>query len=73
MKPSLSKSQYVKGLQCSKALWFYRNRKDLKPKIDSSTQARFDAGNEIGILAQQYFKQGIEIVQVIGTLNERRN
>ena len=62
MKPSLSKSQYVKGLQCSKALWFYRNRKDLKPKIDSLTQARFDAGNEIGILAQQYFKQGIEIV-----------
>ena len=62
MQPSLSKSQYVKGLQCSKALWFYRNRKDLKPEIDSSTQARFDTGNEIGILAQQFFKQGIEVV-----------
>ena len=62
MKPSLSKSQYVKGRQCSKALWFYRNRKDLKPEIDSSTQARFDNGNKIGILAQQFFKQGIEVV-----------
>ena len=62
MKPLLSKSQYVKGLQCVKALWFYRNRKDLKLETDSSTQARFDTGNEIGILAQQFFKNGVEVV-----------
>ena len=62
-KPNLSKSQYIKGLQCPKALWFYRYRKDLKPEIDPATQARFDAGTEIGILAQQYFEGGIEVTE----------
>ena len=46
-KPKISKSQYGKGLQCPKALWFYRHRKDLKPPIDTVTQARFDAGNPL--------------------------
>ena len=45
--PNISKSQYLKGLQCPLALWYYRYRKDLKPEIDTQTQARFDAGNEI--------------------------
>ncbi len=61
MIPTLSKSQYVKGLQCPKALWFYRHRKDLKPEIDPETQARFDTGNQIGLLAQQYFLNGVEV------------
>lgn len=61
MNPKLSKSQYIKGLQCPKALWFYRFRKDLKPEIDAETQARFDTGNEIGLLAQDYFPDGIEV------------
>ncbi len=61
MKPTLSKSQYLKGLQCPKALWFYRHRKDLQPPIDSATQARFDAGNQIGQLAMQYFDEGVEV------------
>ncbi|MFB3090462.1 MAG: DUF2779 domain-containing protein [Gammaproteobacteria bacterium] len=59
--PSISKSQYLKGLQCPLALWYYRYRKDLKPEIDTQTQARFDAGNEIGKLAQQYFDGGVQV------------
>ncbi len=61
MKPTISKSQYIKGLQCPKALWFYRFRKDLKPEIDAKTQTRFDTGNEISLLAQNYFHDGIEV------------
>ncbi len=60
-KPKLSKSQYIKGLQCPKALWFYRHRKDLKEPIDSATQARFDTGAEIGELAKKYFGKGAEV------------
>ncbi|MCH8976427.1 MAG: DUF2779 domain-containing protein [Proteobacteria bacterium] len=59
--PNISKSQYLKGLQCPLALWYYRYRKDLKPEIDDQTQARFDAGNEIGKLAQQYFDGGVQV------------
>ena len=61
MVPVLSKSQYIKGLQCPKALWLYRFRKDMKPEIDLATQARFDTGNQIGLLAQGYFPDGIEV------------
>ena len=61
MSPKLSKSQYVKGLQCPKALWFNKFRKDLKPKVKAATQARFDTGKEIGLLAQDYYPGGIEV------------
>ena len=59
--PTISKTQYIKGLQCPKALWYYKHRKDLKPEVDAATQAKFDMGNAIGDLAQQYFDNGIEV------------
>ncbi len=52
---SLSKSQYIKGLQCPKKLWLYRNRKDLSPEIDSAKQAKFDTGHEVGEYAKKIF------------------
>jgi len=58
---NISKSQFLKGIQCSKALWFYRNRPELKSETDDAQQALFDEGNEIGQLAQTYFKGGIEV------------
>ena len=59
---TISKSQYLKGLQCPKALWFYRHRKDLKQPVDPATQALFDAGNELGELSKQYFDSGVEVI-----------
>lgn len=61
--PTISKSQYIKGLQCPLALWFFRNRKDLRPEIDSATQMRFDAGHEVGALAQRYFSGGVKVAE----------
>ena len=66
-KHTISKSQYVKGLQCPKALWFYRHRKDLAPEIDAQTQVKFDAGNEIGALAMRFFDGGIEVTNEYST------
>ncbi|MCK5219266.1 Dna2/Cas4 domain-containing protein, partial [bacterium] len=57
----LSKSQYIKGLQCPLALWYFKNRKDLIPKIDAAKQALFDAGHEVGELAKQLYPPGVEI------------
>tara|TARA_B100000787_G_C16191311_1_gene297690 strand:- start:13 stop:1500 length:1488 start_codon:yes stop_codon:yes gene_type:complete len=62
MHPTLSKSKYVKGLQCPKALWLDHHRRDLKPKISAATQAMFDSSNEVGALAQAYFPGGIEVI-----------
>jgi len=57
----ISKSQYLKGIQCRKALWLYRHRRDLAPEISEGQQYIFDTGNEVGKLAQKYFENGVEI------------
>lgn len=54
----LSKSRFVSGIQCEKKLWFDYYRKDLKLPTDERTQAVFDLGNRIGILAQHMFPNG---------------
>lgn len=55
---TLSKSKFVSGIQCDKKLWFDFYRKDLKLPTDDQTQAVFDLGHRIGILAQEMFPHG---------------
>lgn len=59
----LSKSQYVRGLQCHKALWLFRNRKDLIPKTSDGQQMIFDQGQVIGLLAHRRFPGGVLIAE----------
>jgi len=54
----LSKSQFTRGLQCHKSLWLYKNNPELRTEPDAATQARFDSGTEVGILAHQLFPGG---------------
>jgi hypothetical protein len=54
----LSKSQFTRGLQCHKSLWLLKNKPELRAEPDASLQARFDAGTEVGLLAQQLFPGG---------------
>lgn len=56
----LSKSTYIRGRQCPKALWLYKHRRDLMPPVDAATQAVFDTGHEVGSLAQQLFPGGVD-------------
>ena len=58
----LSKSQYVKYLQCPKLLWMTQKKKDQKTPVDAATQARFDEGHVVGDLAKQLFPGGKEVV-----------
>lgn len=57
----LSKSQYVRGLQCHKSLWLLKHRPALRDKPDAQQQALFDTGNTVGDLACQLFPDGVEI------------
>lgn len=57
----LSKTRYMKGVRCLKALWFSKHREDLKHPLDSAAQARIEEGNEVGELAKTYFSSGIEV------------
>jgi len=59
----ISKSQYLRGIQCPKSLWYYRYKKELIPEEEpDNINNFFNAGHEVGKLAQGYFKNGIEIV-----------
>lgn len=59
--PYLSKSRFIKGLQCHKALWLLTHRPELKAEISEQQQATFDTGTEVGQLAQQLFPGGFEV------------
>lgn len=54
----LSKTQYTKGLQCAKALWLYRHRKDLATAPDAFQESIMEAGTEFGTLARQRWPGG---------------
>ena len=38
-KPILSKSTFLRGLQCEKSLWLYKHRYDLKDEITPQQEA----------------------------------
>lgn len=57
----LSKSQYVRGLQCHKSLWLYKNQPELRVKPNAQQQSKFDTGHLVGGLACQLFPGGVEI------------
>lgn len=59
--PFLSKSRFVKGLQCHKALWLLTHRPELRAETTAQQQAVFDTGHDVGLLAQQLFPGGVEV------------
>lgn len=58
MNQFLSKSQFIRGLQCHKSLWLYKHSPELRAEPDESTQAVFDSGTEVGLLARELFPGG---------------
>lgn len=57
----LSKSTYIKGEQCVKALYLFKNRPFLRDKLSMEQRAKFKRGTDVGLLAQQYFPGGINM------------
>jgi len=58
---NLSKSLYIRGLQCNKSLWLYKHLPKLRTPPSEELQARFDKGHEIGALARDLFPGGKNI------------
>lgn len=57
----LSKSLFIKGLQCPKALWLKKHKSEVLSKPDPSIEARFKTGDEVGELAYKLFAKGVKI------------
>ncbi|MDI6729867.1 MAG: DUF2779 domain-containing protein, partial [Thermodesulfovibrionales bacterium] len=57
----LSKTLFIKGLQCHKALYLHKYHPELKDEISEVQQALFRSGTDVGVLARQLFPGGVEI------------
>ncbi len=55
----LSKSSFIKGLQCGKGLYLYKHHYDWADEVTEGQQAVFQTGHNVGILAQELFPGGI--------------
>jgi hypothetical protein len=58
--PMISKSSFIRGMQCPKSLWLHLNQPDNRDEISDQQQQIFDTGHNIGFLAQQLFPGGID-------------
>jgi len=54
----LSKSLFLRGLQCPKSLYLYKTQPDLRDPVSDAQEAVFQAGTEVGITAQGLFPGG---------------
>ena len=57
----LSKSLFIKGLQCHKMIYLQKYNPELKDEISDSQEAIFAGGRDVGILAWELFPGGVEI------------
>src|SRR5271169_295537 len=60
-KPYLSKSLYMTGIQCHKALWLHKYQPELKDELLPEQESIFDLAAEVGRYAQELFPGGILI------------
>ena len=57
----LSKSLYIRGLQCEKSLWLKKKKPEVLQAPDDGAQAVFDTGTSVGELACELFSGGERI------------
>lgn len=68
---SLSKSTYIRGLQCLKSLYLNKHRSFLRDKISDEQLLKFARGHTVGKIAQQLFPGGIEIPAPSGASSQK--
>jgi len=67
----LSKTQYLKGLQCPESLWLEKYKKNILTDENSSQETIFDVGQQVGELACKLFPNGKKIPYENTNINEK--
>ncbi len=57
----LSKSLFIRGIQCPKSLYLHKFHPEWRDEISQDQENLFQTGTEVGMLAQELFPGGIEI------------
>jgi hypothetical protein len=52
---TLSKSQYIRGLQCHKSLWLYKNKPELRDSQSQAQESLSNIGYDVGDLKKNNF------------------
>ncbi len=60
-KHILSKSTFIRGVQCLKSLYLHNKRPYLRDKLSPEQLAKFRRGTKLGIIAQRLFPGGIDL------------
>ncbi len=60
-KHRLSKSTYIRSLQCQKSLYLHVKRPFLRDKLSAEQMAKFRRGTDVGVLARDLFPGGIDM------------
>ncbi|MEO8761538.1 MAG: DUF2779 domain-containing protein [Bacteroidia bacterium] len=60
-KHILSKTSFLKSVQCTKSFFLYKNHYNLKDPLPKEKQAVFNRGHQVGTLAQSLFPNGIDV------------
>ncbi len=60
-KHILSKSTFIKGHQCLKALYLHKKRPFLRDRLSAEQLAKFKRGHKVGDMAHQLFPGGIDV------------
>lgn len=68
---SLSKSTYIRGLQCNKSLYLHKFRPYLRDKLSEEQLAKFARGHVVGKVAQQLFPGGTTLARPSKTTAEK--
>ncbi|MDD5609573.1 MAG: DUF2779 domain-containing protein, partial [Ignavibacterium sp.] len=56
----LSKSSFIRGIQCEKHLYLYKYHYNEMDQVSEMQEAVFKRGTDVGKLAQQLFPDGID-------------
>ena len=57
----LSKSLFIRGLQCHKSLYLQKYHPELKDEVSEQQEVSFEIGRDVGTVAQKLFPNGVEI------------
>jgi len=56
----LTKSDFLRFLQCPKQLWLHKNKPEIKPDLSITEEAIFEQGYEVEVLANQLFSENAQ-------------
>jgi len=59
-KNTLSKSTFIRGLQCHKSLYLHKKRSFLRDRLSPEQLAKFKRGTNVGVLARQLCPGGFD-------------